>query len=117
MSSTVLVFGTDDVLLTTRRLILEKMGFQVQTTGQISEAERILKERDLALLVLCSSANERDVAHLLETANTLKPGIKTIVIDRALPITPKAKVEVIDGFHGPEAFLTAVNRMFGYARA
>src|ERR1700677_2417108 len=113
MSSTALVFGTDEILLTTRRLILEKVGFQVQTAGQISEAERVMKERDLALMVICSSAKEQDVSHFLEAANTLKPDIKTILIERPLARIHKSKVEVIDGLRSPEAFIAAVNKVFG----
>jgi DNA-binding NtrC family response regulator len=117
MSSKVLVFGTDEVLLTTRRLILEKIGFQVQTAGQLSDATRIMKECDLTLLVICSSTDQHDVARFLDAANSLKPSIKTILIERSLVANPKSKAEVIDGLRGPEAFLTAVNKVVGSAVA
>ncbi len=76
-----------------------------------------MKESDLTRLVICSSANQHDVARFLDAANSLKPSIKTIVIERSLVTTPKSKAEVIDGLGGPEAFLTAVNKVVGSAVA
>jgi DNA-binding NtrC family response regulator len=116
MLSNILVFGSDDVLLNTRRMILEKAGFEALTTSQISDAERIMKEHNVALLVVCSSVENKDVSQVLQAASTVRPNIKTLVVNHGAPIDARSKTESIDGFRGPSAFLTAVDRALGFVR-
>jgi hypothetical protein len=75
MNSKVLVFGTDEVLLETRRILLESAGFETRTALKFSGAEQILKEREVALLVVCSSIEKRDVPQVLKAASFA--GVKT----------------------------------------
>jgi DNA-binding NtrC family response regulator len=116
MLSNILVFGSDDVLLNTRRMILQKAGFEALTASQISDAERIMKEHNVALLVVCSSVEIKDVSPVLEAASSGRPNIKILVVNHGTPIDTRSETESIDGLRGPTAFLTAIDRALGFVR-
>ena len=55
-SARILVFGHDALLFETRRLILERAGFQVWTAGEVTEAVQILAKEPIDLFILVSVA-------------------------------------------------------------
>jgi DNA-binding NtrC family response regulator len=79
-SAGILVFGHDPILLETRRLILEKAGFQVWTATEANEAVQVLVREPIDLFILCQSLSHDECLPILETAHTLRPDMKNLIL-------------------------------------
>jgi DNA-binding NtrC family response regulator len=78
MQATIFLYGNDVMLLTTRRLVLEKAGYTVFTAENVSNAMLVLMNHHIDLLVLCQSVDDDERRSILETAHTLQPEIKCV---------------------------------------
>jgi hypothetical protein len=63
-------------LIETRRMILERAGFETLTALQLVDAAQIMKERSVDLLIGCSSIDKQDVPHVLKTVRSIRPHLK-----------------------------------------
>ena|ERR1700759_1120292 len=79
MNGTILIYGNEEVLLTTRQLILEKAGYQVFSAKNVATALRALVNEPIDALLLCQSLSEDERRRTLETARAVKPDIKIVV--------------------------------------
>jgi hypothetical protein len=111
-----LVFGWDKVLVQTRCLILKRAGFDALDALEIADAELMLKDHNVALLVVCSSVEQESISKVLNAASSIRPSVKTLVINNSVPniagINADFKIEGLS----PPAFLTAVDKVLGIVR-
>jgi DNA-binding response OmpR family regulator len=60
VSKAVLVYGSDEILVGTRTMLLENAGFRVLSATNYADAEAIIRSGGVALVVLCHSLNRDD---------------------------------------------------------
>src|SRR5260370_11621060 len=78
---TILVYGNEPMLVTTRGLILEKAGYKVFTAQAFGNAMLVLMHHQIDACVLCQSLTDEERRGILETARALPPEIKCAVLD------------------------------------
>ena len=69
MTAEVLVFSRDQLLLETRRLILEAF-FQARGADSIEDAEALLAMHRFDLIILCSTLSEQECDACLNSPST-----------------------------------------------
>ncbi len=100
MNRTILVYGNEEMLVTTRQLILEKAGYQVFSATKFAFALLALVNERINVLLLCQSRPEYDRRAILETARVIKPQIKSVVFGfdgREVELSSGADFERLDG--------------------
>jgi|SRR5580698_2430512 hypothetical protein len=76
MQGTILVYGNDEMLLITRRMVFEKAGYTVFTANSLSSAALVLMNHQIDVLLLCQTLSDDERCAVLETALALQPKIK-----------------------------------------
>jgi DNA-binding NtrC family response regulator len=84
-SAGILIFGHDAILLETRRLILERAGFQVWIATEATEAVKVLVREPIDLFILCQSLSPDECLPILQTAHTLRPDMKNLILGGEIP--------------------------------
>jgi DNA-binding NtrC family response regulator len=79
-SAGILIFGHDELLLDTRRLILKNAGFQVWTASNATLAIQILDLQQIDIFILCQTLSGRESEAVLKSAHKLRPELKNIVL-------------------------------------
>src|SRR5260370_23690940 len=74
---TILVYGNEPMLVTTRGLILEKAGYKVFTAQAFGNAMLALMHHQIDACVLCQSLTDEERRGILETARALPPEIQS----------------------------------------
>jgi DNA-binding response OmpR family regulator len=111
MHGTILVYGNEPVLLTTRGLILEKAGYKVFTAQAFGNAMLVLMHHQIDACVLCQSLTDEERRGILEMAHALQPEIKCAVLDFAESEVAIEGVDLIRGLVGPSTLLNAVAKL------
>jgi DNA-binding response OmpR family regulator len=111
MHGTILVYGNEPVLVTTRGLILEKAGYKVFTAQAFGNAMLVLMHHQIDACVLCQSLTDEERRGILETARALQPEIKCAVLDFAESEVAIEGVDLIRGLVGPSTLLNAVGTL------
>ena len=81
MHGTILVYGNDEILVTTRSLILGNAGYEVFTAQTFGSAMLVLMHHQIEIVVLCQTLKDEERRGILETAHALRPEIKCVVLD------------------------------------
>jgi DNA-binding response OmpR family regulator len=71
--SAVLLYGHDELLLWTRRLVLEWAGYEVSVAQELRQASQLLDQEDVGLIVLCYSLSRAECAELIATSPSEVP--------------------------------------------
>ena len=79
-SADILIFGHDEMLLETRRLILKKAAFRVRIAMEALAAVQILVTQPIDLFVLCQTLPPEECVATLRTAHTLGPDMKNLIL-------------------------------------
>ena len=111
MQGTIFVYGTDVMLLTTRRMIFEKAGYTVFTAESLSDAVLVLMNHHIDVLVLCQTLSDEERRAVLETAHTLQPEIKCAALSFDGRDIEMEGLETHRGLDGPPSLLAAIGRM------
>jgi hypothetical protein len=117
MHGTVLVYGNEPTLVTTRGLILERAGYKVFTAQAFGNAMLVLMHHQIDACVLCQSLTDEEQRGILETAPALQPEIKCAVLDFAESEVAIEGVDLIRGLVGPSTLLNAVRKAAHSKRA
>jgi hypothetical protein len=112
VNGTILVYGNDAMLVTTRCLILERAGYRVLTAQAFGNAMLMLMNHQIDIIVLCQSLKAEERRGILETARAIQPEIKCAVIDFDEREAPIEGVALIEGFMGPSALLNTIGSIF-----
>jgi len=124
----ILIFGCDPLLLTTRKWVLRSSGHRVWTATTSTEVAYILSTEPIVVLILCHtlSLEERrqglalaaqtraqDQAAPGQTpAGQLRPRVKTLLLTAGVSPEPLPFLaEVVDAMEGPARLLEAVRRI------
>jgi DNA-binding response OmpR family regulator len=108
VNGTILVYGNDAMLVTTRCLILERAGHRVLTAQAFPNAMLMLMSDQIDIIVLCQSLKDEERRGILETAHALQPEIICAVIDFDEREAPIEGVALIEGFVGPSTLLKTI---------
>jgi two-component SAPR family response regulator len=111
MPGKLLIYGNDSMLLTTRRLILEKVGYEVATVSTFSDAMLLVLNQQLDLLILCQSLNEEERRGMLESAYAINPQLKCAVLQFTGGHEKIANEETLEGLRGPTNLIESIRRM------
>jgi CheY-like chemotaxis protein len=84
-SPSILLFGHDDVLLYTRREILDRAGFQVRIALSLKELELIALGDHLDLIVICNSVSRQEGAKASRVTRDCNPITRSLMLEENLP--------------------------------
>ena len=93
-SAGVLIFGHDAALLETRRLVLNRGGFQVWIATKGTEAVEVLLNEPIDLFISASPSPADVCERILETAHTLRPNMINFLLGRESPPPPADKQDI-----------------------
>ena len=111
-SVSILVYGSDKLLLDTRTMVLENAGFRVFSATESEDAETIIETQGIALIVLCHSLSPQRCEAALRFANALQPAVKTLVLTAGAGTCPeKVPTAVLSAFDGPGELVETVQRL------
>jgi two-component SAPR family response regulator len=111
MHGSILVYGNEEMLVTTRCLILEKVGYRVFSAQTFGNAMLVLMNHQIDIVVLCQSLKDEERRGILETARALQPEIKCAVLDFEEREFKLNGVDLIQGLEGPTALLSAIGKL------
>jgi hypothetical protein len=111
MRPKILAYGTDPILLTTRRLVLENAGYRVFTSLEFSDAMLVLLNQQIDVLLLCHSLHDDERRGILETARAITPNVKCVILDYDGGAVPIKDAELVEGLEGPNTLLRAIGKL------
>ena len=115
-SACILVYGSDDVLLGTRTMVLEKAGYTVFSARETSDFEEILLGQTISLLVLCHSLSSEKCEAAIKFAEKRHPEIRSLVLTAGdSPCSERAHDAVLSAFDGPRKLVEAVQNLLRHA--
>jgi len=113
MSFCILVYGSDQLLLNTRTMVLEKAGYAVLTAIEASDVERIILSQKISLLVLCHTLSSEKCEAALELAESRRPVIRSLVLTAGMtPCSERAHDAILSAFDGPRRLVETVEKLF-----
>jgi DNA-binding NtrC family response regulator len=105
----ILIFGHDTILLETRRLILERAGFQVWIATEATEAVQILVTKRIDLFILCQSLSPKECVPILRTAHTLRPDMENLVMGgESVGASAQKRDTFLTTFLGPKSLIAFI---------
>jgi hypothetical protein len=110
-------YGHDDMLLYTRKCILERE-FSVEICCGIARLGGILAEGPVHVVVLCHSVPDWECEEVIELSRAVCPGVKILTLqegDRGECSLHSDRT--MEGLEGPPALLGKVHSMLGMASA
>jgi DNA-binding response OmpR family regulator len=114
MDNRIFLYGNDQTLLMTRRLILEKQGYRVFTAMKFGEAIQLTMTHRLDVLILCQSLSVDERNGVLATVREIAPSLKTLILGHGESVYPiRAQVESAEVLIHPKTLLGVIDRMLG----
>ncbi len=108
----ILVFCRDSRLLETRQWVLEAAGFRVFTAIAFPQAREVMATEALDLLLLCHSLTAGERFEALATANTVRPGMKILLVTALESVDAIAGLgPTVSCFEGPRGLLAATREV------
>jgi DNA-binding NtrC family response regulator len=106
-----LCYGHDDMLLFTRKKILERE-FIVDMCAQISELDAILDKGRIDIAVLCHSVPDAECQEVMHRLREHSPGVKVLVLYETLPeVCSSHSDESMENLEGPSHLLHKVHEL------
>lgn len=114
MDNRIFLYGNDQTLLMTRRLILEREGYRVFTAMKFGEAMQLTMTQRLDVLILCQSLSVDERNGVLATVREIAPSLKTIILGNGESVYPIRKQEKSVGvLTDPKTLLGVIDTMLG----
>jgi hypothetical protein len=108
---TILVYGNESTLVTTRGLILEKAGYRVFTAIEFSAAMIALMNQQIDVLLLCQSLRDEERRGIVETAHAIRPDIRCAVFGYDVHEIELKDTEAFENIDGPSGLLKAIGKL------
>ena len=89
-------------------MVLETTGARVLSTTRWEEAQQVISDASLDVLVLCYTLSSEDRLSILEFAERERPEIKTLVLRADGQSHPDFEKDTLDVFAGTRAFKAKV---------
>jgi DNA-binding NtrC family response regulator len=115
MSTQIVVFGKDPVLLETRQRILEKAGFDCVTVSSIGQLMPLAQQEDVELVILCSSLDQIETREVLSAMDGLgRTDLKRLVLTKDKTAFPaRGQLKIVETPTTPQRFLSLVEAAVG----
>ena len=114
----IVLYGTDEMLLRTRAWLLEGCGYRVRTAGDLAELNRMASEGAVDLLVLCHSMAAEEAGRAAAMVLARRPGARVVVLtSTAAGHANRLLADRIDAGEGPARFVAGIARMAGTIRS
>ena len=114
MRNLILLWGTDPALLSTRRDVLRRVGYEAQTVSGTEEIESTLRSRTTGALVLCHTLTSDQQAAALKVLHRHSPETKSILMNKS---TSRETNAIPDAFvftgGGPKALVQTLEGVLG----
>jgi hypothetical protein len=108
----ILVYGSDEILLGTRTMVLENAGFRVLSTINFADAKAIIMSGDVALVVLCHSLHPDDREAILKFMDGHNSRVSTLALTAGESLySEKSQGAILSAFDGPRKFVEVVHRL------
>jgi DNA-binding response OmpR family regulator len=111
MQGTVLVYGNEPTLVTTRELLLRQAGYRVFTAQTFANAILAMMNPEIDVCILCQSLTDEEQRGILGTAHAHRPQLKCVVLDFEGIKAPIAGVDLIRGLEEPTTLLNAITKI------
>ncbi len=106
-----LCYGHDDMLLFTRKKILERE-FVVEMCAQISGLDVILAKGRIDIAVLCHSVPDAECQEVMHRLREHSPGVKVLVLYETLPdLCSTHSDEAMENLEGPTHLLHKLHEL------
>lgn len=114
----ILLYGANARLLETRRMVLEKSGFQVYATTQLRELEKLMSAVPFELFIVGHTLSSEQRANGLTAARTLRPEMKILLLVEDSSVHYEQRnYDVLSYPDGPKALIAAARKILEEARA
>lgn len=107
-STSILVYGHDATLLSTRSQVLEHAGFRVLQAFAVGEVEVIVGQHEISLLLVCHSVPLQDCSAAINLCAEIAPGMKVLCVRAGKPTCSEPSVSAFDG---PGRLIEEVTRL------
>lgn len=112
MLPNLLICGLDPLLLDTRRLILERCGYQVWCASNLVNARQIIQSRRVDLLILCHSLSTDECDQLRAIASIHSPQTKILTLSAGFKGCRGEMIsQIFDTSDGPAKLLSVVEQL------
>jgi DNA-binding NtrC family response regulator len=112
VNGTILVYGNDEMLVTTRQLILGKAGYEVFSATNFASALTVLVNEAVNVLLLCQSLTEEERRGILETGRAIQPEIKCLTFGYdGLEIVFENGESAVKSLNGPASLVQTIARL------
>jgi DNA-binding response OmpR family regulator len=110
-SHILLHFGYDGLLSEARALVLEQAGYEVVIAYSGKEAFKVLRNRSVALILVCHSVPPDEAATVLEEMKRLRPLVPIVMVHvGGLSQTERRYADgFVDGLRGPDHLLARIS--------
>lgn len=116
-SSVLLHFGYDGLLSEARAIVLEQAGYEVVITHSGKEALTVLRNRSVALVLVCHSIPPEEAREVLAEMKRLRPLVPIVAVHVGGLAQPERRYAdgFVDGLRGPDHLLARVNTFLSAA--
>lgn len=90
-TSHVVLYGHDDMLQTTRRLLLERLGLTVSTADTVADLNRIYAESPAHLLIVCYTVEAEECDEVVAMTAAFEPGVKVALLSSIVDWSPSCE--------------------------
>jgi hypothetical protein len=112
-----LSYGHDEMLLFTRRRILERE-YWVETCDHLCDLEEVLAKGPFQLALLCQSVPEAECQEVMQRLRAAWPEIKVLVLRESIVGVRTTRSErTMDSLEGPPALLHEIHVLLEIAAA
>jgi DNA-binding NtrC family response regulator len=106
-----LCYGHDDMLLFTRKKILEQE-FSVDVCTRISELDAVLARGRIDIAVVCQSVPDAECEEMMHRLREHSPGVKVLVLYASTPdLCSSHSDESMENLEGPSTLLHKVHEL------
>jgi DNA-binding NtrC family response regulator len=108
MQGTILVYGNEPILVSTRELLLRQAGYKVFTAQTFANAMLAMMNSEINVCILCHSLTDEELRAILEMAHVHRPQLICVVLDFEEIKAPIEGVDLIRGIVRPSTLLNAI---------
>lgn len=110
-------FGHDGLLSEARAQVLEQAGYEVVVAYSGPDAFRVLRNRSVALVLVCHSVPPEEAQSVLAEVKRLRPRVPIVVVHVGGLTEPERRYAdgFVDGLRGPDHLLARISTFLGIA--
>jgi DNA-binding NtrC family response regulator len=108
-----LCYGHDEMLLFTRKLILDRE-FSVEICDELTQLPEVLARGPVDLVLLCQSVPDAECEEVIERVRAESPEVKVLVLHETIPGSCSLHSDAtIANLGGPPALLQEIHALLG----